>query len=214
MWRRMWLPAVCHVCRLSCFWVDSTTTSADTHIHTLGHAHELQPQPAHMIRKRRKNEGRGRERDMFPSVRQMVFVRQPSDVDLGESPFQYTHTHTQTHTHTHTHTHTESCKYMWRQQSPAKVQVWTTSATGPATHTHTCKDTVILSWAQTKPGAVFHRRTLIQQTHTLINMHRCTRTNTHVHKLTTKEKPAHDGSGRQSVMAGWSCADSLSTPEM
>lgn len=59
-----------------------------------------------------------RERDMFPSARQMVFVRQPYDVDLGESPFQSTHTHMYTlartharahaHAHTHTNTHIHS----------------------------------------------------------------------------------------------------------
>lgn len=77
-----------------------------------------------------------------------------------------TPTHTRAHTlacihvDTFKYTHTQSCKYMWRQQSPANVQVWTTSATGPATHT--CTDTVILPQVQTKPGLVFHHQTHIQ----------------------------------------------------
>lgn len=147
---------------MSAVWAASELTQPQpTHIHTT-----YTPTSA-CTYDQEEVKSKERERDMFPSARQMVFVRQPYDVDLGESPFQSTHTHmytlahtcTRTRTHSYKHAHTQSCKYMWRQQSPAEVQVWTTSATGPATHT--CTDRVILPWVQTKPGLVFHHQTHI-----------------------------------------------------
>lgn len=66
--------------------------------------------------------GRRRRRDMFPSATQMVFVREPSDVDLGESPSQSTHSQAQTHTytyskHTQTHSRVNTCGDSSHRQS-------------------------------------------------------------------------------------------------
>ncbi len=80
---------------------------------------------------------------MFPSARQMVFVRLPSDVDLGESPSQYTHTHMCTHTHTHTHTQTlKGTPYVESLRSEAILEPRLSAAVSliggnHVTHTHT-----------------------------------------------------------------------------
>lgn len=53
-----------------------------------------------------------RERDMFPSARQMFFVIQPSDVDFWRIPIPvhtHTHAHTYTHIHARVHSHVNIC---------------------------------------------------------------------------------------------------------
>lgn len=148
---------------MSAVWAASELTQPQpTHIHTT-----YTPTSASTY-DQEEVKSKERERDMFPSARQMVLLDNLMML-IWENPHSSPRTHICTHsharmrtctrTHSYKHAHTQSCKYMWRQQSPAEVQVWTTSATGPATHT--CTDTVILPWVQTKPGLVFHHQTHI-----------------------------------------------------
>lgn len=191
---------------MSAVWAASELTKpqpAHTHTHTCT-GHTLQP--AHLIRKRRKE----RHRDMFPSARQMVFVRQPSDVDLGESPSQshtYTlrHMHIYTHTNTHIRSHVNICgDSNHRQSSRSEPHLLL-----DLPHTH-MQSFWTLGPNQTWPSlssSYSHRNTHTHYKYELIYAQK------HTDRLTTKEQPAHDGNRQQSVTAGWSCARSVSTPE-
>lgn len=153
---------------------------------------------------------------MIPSVRRMVSVRQPSDVDLGESPSQSTHTRTRTcaYTHTHTNAHIHSDVNICGDSSSRRRPRSEPHLLPDLPHTHAW---INLFYPGPKPNLaqsfiVSHKYKYIDA-NKYAQIHTEKHTHARTHKLTTKEQPAHDSSRRQSVMAGWSCADSVSTPE-
>ena len=114
----------------------------------------------------------------------MVFVRQPSDVDLGESPSQGTHTHTctcthacahtqvHTHTNTHIHSHVNICGDSSRRRSSRSEPHLLLDLPHTQTHMHTHRYSYFtLGPNQTWPS--------LSSPHTLT-------TNTHTHKYAQK----------------------------
>lgn len=168
MWRRLWLPAVCHVCCLSCFWVDSTTARkhTQTHMQTGTQADTQAPTSASTCDQERERE---QERETCFHLQDKCFLLYNLLMLIfGEYPSQSTHARTRIHAHLHAriNSHVNICGDRSRRQSSrTEPHLLLDLPHTHTAHTHTRKNTVILHLAQTKPGLVFHRHTHKQQTH-------------------------------------------------
>lgn len=129
---------------------------------------------------------------------------------IWENPHS-THTFTRTHTlsNAHIHSHVNICGDSRRRQ---------TSRSEPhllldLPHTHTCTHAHGCSYFTLGPNQTWPGLSS-SHTHTNNAHGYSTHKKKSTHGLATKEQPAHDGNHRQSVMAGWCCACSVSTPEI